>query len=81
MSSQIRIFNDGPDMAVVKINDRFYKRLNAGEGMVLVTAQQVSFTTVKPPTMAELAEANGVSVEEFQKHQPYRGPTRYADPE
>lgn len=81
MSAQIRILNDGPDMAVVKVNDRFFRRLAAGEGMVLVTNQQVSFAPVRPPTVRELAEANGVSVEDYEKHMPYKGPTKYADGE
>lgn len=81
MSAQIKIVNDGPDIAVVKVGDRFFKRLGPGEGMVLVTSQTVSFSSAKPPTMRELAEANGVSEADYMKNQPYKGPTRYADPE
>lgn len=89
MSAMFTIRNDGPDDLVLVFGDPSKPAsentpcavIRAGQERRVSTSQPVRFTAQRQPTLRELAEANGVSYEEYQKHQPYKGPTRYADPE
>jgi hypothetical protein len=84
MTAQVRLYNDGPDDVEVAFrgkDGRVVKvlKIAAGAGTVIATSAQLSFTPIRQPTMKELAEANGVSLKEYQERTGYVPPGQYAE--
>lgn len=84
MTAQVRLYNDGPDDVEVTFRDKHGHvvntlRIAAGAGTVVATSAQLSFAPMRKPSLQEMAEANGISVEEYKRSIGYREPTRYAE--
>lgn len=89
MSTTFVIRNDGPDDLVLVFGDPTKAAnentpcavIKAGGERRISTSKAVRFAAQRQPTMRELAEAQGVTEEEYKKAAGHHGPTRYADAE
>lgn len=89
MSTLMYVRCDGPDNLIVAFGDPRHPMSDATTVRVLKPGQELRmsisvpmrFATERPPTLQELAEANGVSVADMKKALGVHEPTRYADSE